>query len=165
MEDLYQVRMDVKGDASVVLEPDLKDGIGGLRDYHYILWLAKAFFNLVASRDLEYSGKLSHNEYKALKGRLDFIWLVRNHLHQLSGRKNDRLNFEYQEKIALRLGYQDCKGLLAVEQFMGDLHASMADVKALNRTFIKTHLPRGRGPWKGPEGWTWSRAFILIREK
>ena len=56
LEDLYQVRMDVKGDASVVLEPDLKDGIGGLRDYHYILWLAKAIFNLVASRDLEYSG-------------------------------------------------------------------------------------------------------------
>lgn len=151
LENLYQIRMDIKGDASVVLEPDLKDGIGGLRDYHYILWLAKAFFNLVEPRDLEYTGKLSHNEYKALKDHLGFIWLVRNHLHQLSGRKNDRLNFEYQEKIALRLGYQDCKDLLAVEQFMGDLHASMAALKSLNRTFIKTHLPKGRGPWKGFE--------------
>ncbi|MBT3256737.1 MAG: [protein-PII] uridylyltransferase [Deltaproteobacteria bacterium] len=151
LENLYQIRMDIKGDASIVLEPDLKDGIGGLRDYHYILWLAKAFFNLVEPRDLEYTGKLSHNEYKALKDRLDFIWLVRNHLHQLSGRRNDRLTFEYQEKIALRLGYRDCKDLLAVEQFMGDLHASMAAVKALNRTFIKTHLPKGRGPWKSAE--------------
>ncbi len=159
LENLYQIRMDIKGDAGVVLEPDLKDGIGGLRDYHYILWLAKAFFNLVEPRDLEYLGKLSHNEYKALKGRLDFIWLVRNHLHQLSGRKNDRLNFEYQEKIALRLGYRDCKDLLAVEQFMGDLHASMAAVKSLNRTFIKTHLPKGRGPWKGAEALDVGKGF------
>lgn len=159
LEDLYQVRMDVKGDASVVLEPDLKDGIGGLRDYHYILWLAKAFFNLAEPRDLEYSGKLSHNEYKALQDHLDFIRLVRNHLHQLSGRKNDRLNFEYQEKIALRLGYRDCEDLLAVEEFMGDLHASMAAVKSLNRTFIKTHLPKGRGPWKGVEALDVAKGF------
>jgi len=151
LEDLYQIRMEANGDASVVLEPDLKEGIGGLRDYHHILWIAKAFFQLMAPRDLEYTGKLSHNEYAELRHNLSFIWLVRNHLHQLSGRKNDRLNFEYQEKTAPRLGYRDHRDLLAVEQFMGDLHAAMASIKALNRAFARAHLPRERGLWKRAE--------------
>ena len=99
LEDLYQIRMDTNGDASSVLEPNLKEGIGGLRDYHHILWIAKAFFSLMAPRDLEYSGKLSHKEYLGMRNYLRFIWLARNHLHQLSGRRNDRLDFEYQEKI------------------------------------------------------------------
>jgi len=151
LEDLYQIRMDTNGDASSVLEPNLKEGIGGLRDYHHILWMAKAFFSLMAPRDLEYSGKLSHKEYLGMRNHLRFIWLVRNHLHQLSGRKNDRLDFEYQEKIAPRLGYQAREDLLAVEEFMGDLHASMASIKSLNRAFVRTHLPNGRSLWKGSE--------------
>ena len=151
LEDLYQIRMDTNGDASSVLEPNLKEGIGGLRDYHHILWMAKAFFSLMAPRDLEYSGKLSHKEYMEMRNYLRFIWLVRNHLHQLSGRKNDRLDFEYQEKIAPRLGYQAREDLLAVEEFMGDLHASMASIKSLNRAFVRTHLPNGRSLWKGSE--------------
>jgi [protein-PII] uridylyltransferase len=148
LEELYQIRMESNGDASVVLEPDLKEGIGGLRDYHHILWAAKAFFQLMAPRDLEYTGKLSHKEYLGLRQDLGFIWLVRNHLHQLSGRKNDRLSFEYQEKTAPMLGYRDRKDLLAVEQFMGDLHASMASIKALNRAFVRAHLPRERVLWQ-----------------
>ncbi len=151
LEDLYQIRMDTNGDASAVLEPNLKEGIGGLRDYHHILWIAKAFFDLMAPRDLEYSGQLTHNEYHKLKDHLDFIYQVRNHLHQLSGRKNDRLDFEYQEKIAPRLGYQDRDDLLAVEEFMGDLHASMTSIKSLNRAFVRAHLPKGRSLVKGTE--------------
>jgi len=151
LEDIYQIRMDINGDASVVLEPNLKDGIGGLRDYHHILWIAKAYFSLMAPRDLEYSGKLSHKEYLGMRNHLRFIWLVRNHLHQLSGRKNDRLDFEYQEKIAPRLGYEDREDLLGVEQFMGDLHESMACIKSLNRAFARTHLPKGRSQWKESE--------------
>jgi len=151
LEDLHQIRMERNGDASVILEPDLKEGVGGLRDYHHILWIAKAFFELMSPRDLETTGRLSHNEYLELHRHLSFIWLVRNHLHQLSNRKNDCLHFEYQEKAAPRLGYRDREDLLAVEQFMGDLHAAMASVKALNRAFIRAHLPRERGLWKRAE--------------
>jgi len=151
LEDLHQIRMERNGDASVILEPDLKEGVGGLRDYHHILWVAKAYFELMSPRDLETTGKLSHNEYMELGRHLAFIWMVRNHLHQLSNRKNDCLHFEYQEKTAPRLGYRDQGGLLAVEQFMGDLHAAMASVKALNRAFVRAHLPRERGLWKRVE--------------
>jgi len=64
--------------------------VGGLRDYHHILWRAKVFFGLRVPRDLEYSGKFSHQEYLDLKHALHFIWAVRNHLHQICRRRNDR---------------------------------------------------------------------------
>ncbi len=142
LEDLDKIRMDNFGDASYLLEPHLKEGIGGLRDYHHMLWLAKAFFHSGIPRDLEYMGKLSHNEYRELENNLTFIRLVRNHLHHLSGRRNDRLNFEYQEKIARKLGFQDRKDVMAVESFLGKIHSCMSSVKDIHRSFVITHVPK-----------------------
>ncbi len=135
-----EIRMATFGDASHLLEPNLKASIGGLRDYHQILWLARVFLNLHTQRDLEYLGTFSYKEYQDLNENLRFILLVRNHLHQISGRKNDQLIFEYQEEIAHRLGFKDRKDYLAVEQFMGELHASMTSLKALHRSFFAGHL-------------------------
>jgi [protein-PII] uridylyltransferase len=144
LEEQNQMRMAVFGDASSLLEPNLKEGIGGLRDYHHLLWLAKAFFRLRMPKDLEYSGILSHKEYEDLESHLKFIHLVRNHLHQGSARKNDRLTFDYQERIAKSLAFKDQDGLLAVEQFLSQLHASMASIKSLHRSFVFTHFPGSR---------------------
>jgi [protein-PII] uridylyltransferase len=156
------IRMETYGDASYLLEPDLKEGIGGLRDYHHILWLARAFHKLLAPRDLEYSGTLSHDEYREMMGHLDFIWLVRNHLHHLSGRANDRLNFEYQERIADKLGFRDEKHELGVEHFLGRLHASMAFIKSLHRSFNSSHLSTtGTARDPGPKELT--AALVLSR--
>jgi [protein-PII] uridylyltransferase len=145
LADRNKIRIETYGDASFLLEPHLKEGIGGLRDYHQLLWASKAFFGVRAPRDLEYLGKLSHNEYRMLMANLRFISLVRNHLHLLSGRKNDRLSFEYQEAIAGKLGFQDKKDFAAVEQFLSKLHASMSTLKSLHRSFAKAHLQKGRG--------------------
>lgn len=148
LEAQDRIRMDAFGDATYLLEPNLKEGMGGLRDYHHILWLSRALFHSEILRDLERSGKLSQNEYQELNKNLRFIWLVRNHLHDLSGRKNDCLGFEYQQDIAKRLGFQDRKNLIAVEQFLGKLHASMESIKSLHRAFTKSNLPQGRGDRK-----------------
>ncbi|MFA4915910.1 MAG: [protein-PII] uridylyltransferase [Syntrophales bacterium] len=145
LDDRDKIRMDAFGDASYLLEPQLKEGIGGLRDYHHMLWLAAAFFGLREPKDLEYQGKLSSGEYQELRGHLKFIWLVRNHLHYLSGRRNDRLSFEYQEEIARRVGFKDKDGFLAVEQFMGRLHASMGSLKSLHRAFVRSHISARSG--------------------
>jgi len=144
LEEQNQMRMNVFGDASSLLEPNLKEGIGGLRDYHHLLWLAKAFFRVRTPKDLEYSGILSHKEYADLESHLRFIHLVRNHLHQESARKNDRLTFDHQERIAKALAFKDQDGLLAVEQFLSQLHASMASIKSLHRSFVFTHFPGSR---------------------
>ena len=148
LEDNHQVRKETFGDASYLLEPNLKDGIGGLRDYHQILWSAGASFGLRSPRDLEYQGKLSHNEYRELRESLHFIWLVRNTLHHLAGRKNDRLGFEYQKKMAEKLGFQDKGSFLAVEQFMGKLHSAMATIKSLNRSFMTSYFSDKTAPGK-----------------
>lgn len=140
--DMNKIRVDTYGDASFLLEPHLKEGVGGLRDYHHILWAAKAFHGVITPRDLEYQGIFSHSEYRMLRSHLNFIWLVRNHLHLLSGRKNDRLSFEYQEQIAKKLGYKDKNDFVAVEQFLSKLHASMSAVKSLHRSFVKAYLLR-----------------------
>ena len=148
LEDRDRIRMKIFGDASYLLEPNLKEGIGGLRDYHHILWLCRSLFHLRSPEDLEHMGKLSRDEYRDLKKHLQFIWLVRNHLHQISGRENDRLGFEYQEKIARRLGFKDQKDIPGVEQFLGRLHASMASIKILHRSFTLTYLPQEKGKKK-----------------
>ncbi len=144
LEEQNQMRMALFGDASHLLEPNLKEGIGGLRDYHHLLWLAKAFSHVRMPRDLEVSGILSHKEYEDLESHLKFIHLVRNHLHHGSARKNDRLTFDHQEGIARSLAFKDQNGLLAVEQFLSQLHASMGSIKSLHRSFVFTHFPGSR---------------------
>lgn len=139
LQDRNTLRMINFGDASHQLEPNLKDGIGGLRDYHHILWMAKSLYDIRSARDLEYLGKLSYQEYNELTREVHFICHVRNHLHQLSKRKNDRLNFVYQEEIAKRLGYKKIAKTAAVEQFLEDLHTSMENIKILHRSFLYGH--------------------------
>jgi [protein-PII] uridylyltransferase len=152
LEEQNQMRMSLFGDASSLLEPNLKEGIGGLRHYHHLLWLAKAFLHIRTPKDLEYSGILSHKEYADLESHLKFIHLVRNHLHQQSARKNDRLTFDHQERIAKALGFKDQDDLLAVEQFMSQLHGSMASIKSLHRSLVSTHFFGSRRNGTGSGG-------------
>ncbi len=144
LEDQSRLRMERFGDASYLLEPQLKEGIGGLRDYHHMLWLASALFRLRTPRDLEYLGILSHDEYRDLRQHLRFIWQARNLLHLISGRKNDRLAFDHQLRMAEILNFRDRKDFLAVEQFMGRLHSSMAAVKSLHHSFVAVQVARRR---------------------
>lgn len=131
-----KIRLVTFGDASYLLEPNLKEGIGGLRDYHCMLWLSKAFSSIGTIRKRGYPEILTVREHEELRRQVDFMHLVRNLLHMLSGRKNDRLFFEYQEEIAKRIGFRDLRGHLAVEQFMGRLHGSMMSIKTLYRSFL-----------------------------
>ncbi len=158
LDDRNKVRMETFGDASYLLEPNIKEGIGGLRDFHQILWLAKIFFGLQNPRDLEYSGRLSHSQYASLTKEVAFLNQIRNHLHDLSARKNDRLGFQYQEMIAGRVGFKDKTGYPAVEQFLGRLHTAMSSIKSLRLSFAASYIMRGcdEGAWnhagKTPDG-------------
>ncbi|RPJ81853.1 MAG: HD domain-containing protein, partial [Deltaproteobacteria bacterium] len=120
------------GDSTYLLEPNIKEGQGGLRDYHTILWIIKIKSQLKTPKDLEYYGHLSHDEYEALSQSLSFIWLVRNHLHRLFGRKVDQLSFNYQEKLSKLLGFKTIGNQMAVERFLGHLHGQMELIKQYN---------------------------------
>ncbi|RJP92410.1 MAG: [protein-PII] uridylyltransferase [Desulfobacteraceae bacterium] len=120
------------GDSTFLLQPNLKEGKGGLRDYHTLRWMAGATHDVKEIRDLEYQGVMSFQEYQDLHTALSFIWNVRNKLHLLVKRKCDQLYFEYQRPLAEAMGYIDEKTQTAVERFLGDLHSHM--------TFIKNQL-------------------------
>lgn len=151
LEDTDTLRMGAFGDASHLLEPDLKKGIGGLRDVHHILWLFNARFGLKTLRELETTGRLTAPESQDLEQAASLIRVVRNHLHDLSGRKTDRLTFQFQPEIARRLGYRDLVHFPAVEQFMGDLHAAMAMVKSIRRVLKNPDRKEDKGS-RNPTG-------------
>ncbi len=123
------------GDSAYLLEPNLKEGQGGLRDYHTIFWVAKIKYGFKQLRDFEYYGHFSHGEFQELLGALRFIWTVRNRLHLLTGRKCDQLYLDYQVELAEALGYRD-NGLKPVEQFLGRLHGEMEHVKQQHQLFL-----------------------------
>ncbi|WP_373498452.1 [protein-PII] uridylyltransferase [Desulfococcus sp.] len=145
------------GDSTYLLEPNLKEGQGGLRDYHTMLWVARIRNQLTQPRDLEYHGCLSHEEYRNLSRALAFIWRVRNYLHYLSRRKCDQLYFSYQEKMAQALGYEYRDGQQPVERFLGDLHQHMGFLKQQQQMVVyelemeRSHR-RGRKSPEKPHG-------------
>jgi [protein-PII] uridylyltransferase len=139
--DRNKKRLHAFGDSSYLLEPDLKEGIGGLRDYHHMLWLAKAFCSPRETHDHLFRARLSYQEYQELRQHVNFLLDIRNHLHLLSRRRNDRLTFEYQKEIATRLGLRDRGTSLAVEQFNSLVHATMSALKSLSYHFIADLFP------------------------
>jgi [protein-PII] uridylyltransferase len=124
------------GDSAYLLEPNLKEGQGGLRDYHTMLWIARIGFNAKQSRDLEYLGLLSHEEFQTMVRSITFIWGVRNRMHHVCGRKCDQLHFENQVKLARSLNYKKTNGQVPVERFMGELHGQMEALKQQHLMFL-----------------------------
>jgi [protein-PII] uridylyltransferase len=106
------------GDSVYLVEPQVKEGEGGLRDLHTAMWLAKVKYVVQDLAELVAKGVLTESEYEEVRAARDFLWRVRNALHFLSGQHQDQLTFEFQERIAADLGYQDAPALRGVEQFM-----------------------------------------------
>ncbi|MEZ4527431.1 MAG: [protein-PII] uridylyltransferase [Desulfobacterales bacterium] len=129
-------RHEYFGNSAYLLEPNLKEGPGGLRDYHTMLWLSRIRFHLETPRDMEYQGWLSHEEFASLMNSLEFIWNVRSGLHLLTGRKYDQLHFENQVRIAQMLGYREESSRQGVEVFLGELQGHMEQVKQNHLLFL-----------------------------
>ncbi len=127
--DRNRKRHENYGDSTFLLEPNLKDGAGGLRDYHTLLWIGKIRYGIREFRDFEYQGVLSHDEYAHMCEALSYIWGIRNRLHSLAGRKCDQLYFEYQTRLAEEMDLELKDAQMPVERLMGDLHAKMGYVK------------------------------------
>lgn len=130
------VRHQRFGDSAYLLEPNLKEGQGGLRDYHTIFWVAKLKFGFKQLRDFEYDGHFSHSEFREFRNALCFIWSVRNQLHLLAGRKCDQLYLNHQLKLAQALEYAADRQRKPVELFLGELHRHMGTVKQQHLLFL-----------------------------
>jgi [protein-PII] uridylyltransferase len=106
------------GDSRYVVEPNVKDGKGGLRDLHTLYWIGKYVHRVEKPLDLVEAGLLTAEEFRRFDRAERFFWSVRCHLHLLAGRPEERLSFEYQPRIAEIMNYADRPGKSAVERFM-----------------------------------------------
>ena len=153
------------GDSTYRLEPNLKEGQGGLRDYHTILWLARIEFKLKQPRDLEYYGRISHEEFRDLTQALSFIWNVRNQLHFLTKRKCDQLHFENQIMLAKKFKFKKTNGQQPVEAFLGRLHSRMDFIKQQHLMFLyEFGYTARRKPRKLPEKQSNVKGVTVIRD-
>ncbi|MFZ5863887.1 MAG: [protein-PII] uridylyltransferase [Nitrospirota bacterium] len=109
---------DRYGSTVYLLEPDIKKSQGGLRDLHYIGWLARACYGTASWDDLVARGLLTETERQGLVDARDFLWVVRNELHFHAGKPGDVLTFDEQVRLAEFFGYADSPHLLGVERFM-----------------------------------------------
>ena len=123
------------GDSRYLLEPNVKDGKGGLRDLHVLFWIAKYLFRVERFGELVEHGVLSQHEYDRFARAEDFLWRVRAHLHIVCDRAEDRLTFDRQPEIASRMGYGPRRGNLAVERFMKHYFLAAKEVGELTRVF------------------------------
>jgi len=106
------------GQSRYLVEPNVKDGKGGLRDLHTLFWIAKYVYRVRETDELVERGVFDAREYRTFRRCADFLWSVRCNLHFLSGRAEERLSFDLQREIAVRLGYTSHPGMQDVERFM-----------------------------------------------
>jgi [protein-PII] uridylyltransferase len=111
-------RHERMGDSRYVVEPNVKDGKGGLRDLHTLYWIGQYVFGVERPAELVEKGLLSAAEFRRFERAERFFWSVRCHLHLIAGRAEERLGFDLQRQIAEAMRYADRPGKSAVERFM-----------------------------------------------
>ena len=124
-------------DTPYKLEPNVKGSPGGLRDLQMIGWVAKRHFGSKTLEELVSHGFLTAGQLKSLNDCQDFLWRVRFGLHLLTGRREDRLLFDYQTKLASMLGYEDARYTLAVEQLMQRYYRTVMALSRLNEILLQ----------------------------
>src|SRR5579871_1304011 len=106
------------GQSRYLVEPNVKDGKGGLRDLHTLYWIAKYVYRVRDTDELMKRGVFDPQEYRTFRRCEDFLWSVRCNMHFFTNRAEERLSFDIQREIAVRLGYTQHPGMQDVERFM-----------------------------------------------
>lgn len=123
------------GDSRYVVEPNIKDGKGGLRDLHTLFWIAKYLYKTDDISALVDKGVFTAEEYRRFINAQNFLWKLRCHLHYLAGRPEERLTFDVQPELARRMGYTDHAGTRGVERLMKHYFLVAKDTGDLTRIF------------------------------
>ena len=124
-------------DTAYNLEPNVKSSPGGLRDIQTIGWVAKRHFGADSLDELVDHGFLTKGELRKLRTAQAFLWKIRFALHVLTNRREDRLLFDHQIRLAKMFGYEDATYTLAVEQFMQRYYRTAMDVSLLNEMLLQ----------------------------
>lgn len=132
-----QERRERYGSSVFLLEPNLKEGEGGLRDYHTLYWFACVYEGINSPQELVTKKYLTQEDFDQLWEALKFLWTVRNELHRRTGKRSDQLLFEFQEPIAYWLGFENTSQFLGVELFMQRYYAHAKLIQRLTDRVIR----------------------------
>jgi [protein-PII] uridylyltransferase len=141
-------RREKYGSTVYLLEPNLKEGEGGLRDLQTSIWVARVKYKFSELRELIIKGIVDEEELETYHAALDYLWRIRNELHYFNGRKNDQLTFDAQVHLAGFLGYRDRSRVLAVEDFMRDYYRHANKVEHFTSSLISRCVWRDEGALK-----------------
>jgi len=119
-----------------MVEPNVKEGKGGLRDLQSLFWIAKYLHRVKDVSELVALGFFTPDEFNTFAKAESFLWAVRCHLHLISGRANEQLTFDMQVAVAERMGYADRAGRRGVEIFMQEYFRQATAVGDLTRIFL-----------------------------
>jgi [protein-PII] uridylyltransferase len=169
---IHQKKKDEKyGSEDYFVEPDIKDGPGGLRDLHFMAWMARIYFNCKRLSHIRRFAVFSHFGLDKLSHSKGFLLKVRNHLHVLAGRKEDRLLIPLQKELSTILGYKDGPHDRDPEKFLKDLYLHINrirygyeefQVKALD---IINPLPLETAPQDLPTEFRVTKGNIVLKEE
>jgi len=126
-------RHDRMGDTRYVLEPNLKEGKGGLRDLQTLFWIGKYLYQAENAADLQVAGVLTAADVRRFTRAEELLHTVRCHLHYLAGRPEERLTFNVQNELSDSMGYRDRSGSRGVERFMKHYFLTAKEVGDLTR--------------------------------
>ena len=141
-------RREKYGSTVYLLEPNLKEGEGGLRDLQTAIWVTRVKYKFTDLRELIIKGIANDEELEIYHAALDYLWRIRNELHYFNGRKNDQLTFDAQVHLAGFLGYKDSGRVLAVEDFMRDYYRHANKVEHFTSSMISRCIWRDEGALK-----------------
>jgi len=125
-----------QGNQRYMVEPNVKEGKGGLRDLQSLYWIAKYIYQVEDTAELVRLGVFTEDEYDTFAKAHNFLWATRCQLHLLTKRPNDQLAFDLQVEVAERMGYVDTAGRRAVEHFMQEYFRHATAVGDLTRIFL-----------------------------
>ena len=155
-------RVAKAGASRYLVEPNVKDGKGGLRDLNTLFWIAKYVYRVKEPKELVKAGLFTQDEFNLFARCEEFLWRVRCHMHFATGRAEERLTFDLQRSIAERIGYAPRGGLSAVERFMkayfliakdvGDLTAIVCAELEARQTKRRPMLDRMFGRFRRQRG-------------
>ena len=156
--DDRHMKMD---DSRYVLEPNVKEGKGALRDLQTLFWIIKYLYDTVSIENLLTKKILTKIDARLFKKATKFFWTVRCHLHYVSGRQEERLTFDIQEEIGKRMRYRDSKASRGVERFMKHYFLMTKDVGDLTRNLCSV-IENELVDYKHPNTTNW---FFSLRPK
>ncbi|MFG1376741.1 [protein-PII] uridylyltransferase [Xanthobacter autotrophicus] len=145
-------RLRRSGQSRYLVEPNVKESKGGLRDLHTLFWIAKYVYRVQTTDELVQKGVFTREEARLFTRCEDFLWSVRCHLHFLTGRVEDRLSFDVQREMAQRLGYTEHPGQRDVERFMKHYFLVAKDVGDLTAILSAALEARHDKPVPGLKG-------------